>query len=390
MKNLGFCKIHNYEQQYTLNSTTPPCYIRYGGSVLRDEVILDGCDGMTLMITTMKYLSNLIISIENITNMKSYESIFNVKNEPSKMLVLALNKWAEIMNYELPPNMQRIVLTAEMEKSGNNGILGGVIIKEVQFINDRYVVPLEAYLSLNMSYDVQLGTVIHEVGHVLGIGTLWEDNKHLLTDVDGEGRFYIGEHALNAYKQYVKESGFENVYGIPVEDNGGEGTANVHPEEGDSHAISSTDDRSYKDIFHPGLGNEVMSGVYDENDKLSKISIGFLHDLGYNVNYNLAEEFVIEHLYAIDDTKEHISEPGGSQDFLLGDVNNDGVFNAADVVFTASYLAKISEYVQKANDDPLFHQRADVNQDGKETDSADVVYMASSLAKIPGYKNEKG
>ena len=103
--------------------------------------------------------------------MKSYESIFDVKNEPSKMLVLALNKWAEILNYELPQNMQRIVLTAEMEKGGNNGILGGVIIKEVQFINDRYVVPLEAYLSLNMSYDVQLGTVIHEVGHVLGIGT---------------------------------------------------------------------------------------------------------------------------------------------------------------------------------------------------------------------------
>ena len=129
-----------------------------------------------------------------------------------------------------------------------------------------------------------------------------------------------------------------------------------------------------------------MSGVYDENDKLSKISIGFLHDLGYNVNYNLAEEFVIEHLYTIDDTKEHASESGGSKGFLLGDVNNDGVFNAADVVFTASYLAKISEYVQKANDDPSFHQRADVNQDGKETDSADVVYMASSLAKIPGYE----
>mgnify|MGYP006889577072 CR=1 FL=1 len=66
MKNRGFCKIYHYEQQYTLNTTTPPCYIRYGGSILRDEVILYGCDGMTLMITTMKNLSNLIISIENI------------------------------------------------------------------------------------------------------------------------------------------------------------------------------------------------------------------------------------------------------------------------------------------------------------------------------------
>ena len=186
----------------------------------------------------------------------------------------------QLLNYELPGNMRKIILHADMKENGRDGVLGGVIINKVQKINERHILPLDAYLLLNTSYDVQLGTVIHEIGHVLGIGTLWEDNQHLIADVGEEGRFYVGQYALNAYKQYAKEAGFENIYGIPIEDDGGEGTANVHPEEGDSHAISSSDDRSYKNIFHPGLGNEVMSGVYDENDRLSKISIGFLHDLG--------------------------------------------------------------------------------------------------------------
>ena len=49
-------------------------------------------------------------------NTKSYESIFDVKNEPSKMLVIALNKWAEILNYELPGNMRKIILHADMKE----------------------------------------------------------------------------------------------------------------------------------------------------------------------------------------------------------------------------------------------------------------------------------
>ena len=70
---------------------------------------------------------------------------------------------------------------------------------------------------------------------------------------------------------------------------------------------------------------------------------------------------------------------------VLGDVTGDEVFNAADVVWAASYLAKLPQQVQEAEDDPSRLDRCDVNRDGV-VNAADVVYMASALAKIPGYE----
>ena len=68
----------------------------------------------------------------------------------------------------------------------------------------------------------------------------------------------------------------------------------------------------------------------------------------------------------------------------LGDANNDGNFNAADVVFTASYLAKLEPFVTDVKNDDSFTQRVDVTGDG-EISAADVVYMASNLAKLDGF-----
>ena len=69
---------------------------------------------------------------------------------------------------------------------------------------------------------------------------------------------------------------------------------------------------------------------------------------------------------------------------LLGDLNNDGIFTAADVVFLASYIAEIPEFVAQSAKDPLFTVKADLNKDGLVT-AADVVYMASKIAEIPEF-----
>ena len=73
-----------------------------------------------------------------------------------------------------------------------------------------------------------------------------------------------------------------------------------------------------------------------------------------------------------------------SKNGALGDANNDGNFNAADVVFTASYLAKLEPFVTNVKNDKSFTQRVDVTGDG-EISAADVVYMASNLAKLDGF-----
>jgi hypothetical protein len=124
-------------------------------------------------------------------------------------------------------------------------------------------------------------TVLHEVFHVLGIGTLWDS---LITN-----REYTGVHALREYRNAL---GNQNLAFIPVEDDGGPGTADGHPEEGFGVV------RTKNGILHPGLDRELMTGyaeILDEDDEpmiLSRITVGFLDDLGYTVRYEGADEML--------------------------------------------------------------------------------------------------
>ena len=88
---------------------------------------------------------------------------------------------------------------------------------------------------------------------------------------------------------------------FPVENDGGPGTANGHSEEGYWTTtisgvvtyIISTNDRTANGIFHPALGSELMTGVSTGSNELSKITIGYLGDLGYLVDYNQADNYVL-------------------------------------------------------------------------------------------------
>ncbi|MBX3419536.1 MAG: PEP-CTERM sorting domain-containing protein [Pirellulaceae bacterium] len=64
--------------------------------------------------------------------------------------------------------------------------------------------------------------VLHEMGHVLGIGSLWDDNDLLN---NSPRRDYIGSKGLAAYR---RESGNRFALAVPVEQFGGPGTAGSH------------------------------------------------------------------------------------------------------------------------------------------------------------------
>ena len=106
-------------------------------------------------------------------------------------------------------------------------------------------------------------TILHEMGHVLGIGTLWNYKKL----IDEEAHAYTGEHALSEYRKLE-----DGVNSVPTEDDGGRGTANGHWE---------------KDDFD----NELMTGFLSSSSPLSKVTIGSLADLGYQVNYDAADTY---------------------------------------------------------------------------------------------------
>jgi len=134
-----------------------------------------------------------------------------------------------------------------------------------------------------------LGDVIlHEMGHVLGIGTLW-DLQGLLADASlppgsGTDPHFTGAGAIAAFDD---AGGVAYVAGakVPVENTGGGGTA-------DSHWRESV------------LDNELMTGFIGAGQNpLSRITIASLADQGYQVDLAAADDYSILGLLRAFDTR---------------------------------------------------------------------------------------
>ena len=146
------------------------------------------------------------------------------------------------------------------------------------------------YLSkINYNISVIYYTILHEFGHALGIGTFWQIQsapvKYYLENDNVYKKYYTGKNALEYYKLYFNNN---NYIGIPIENDGGQGTSNGHPEEGDlfiNDVHVSQDNRYINNLKYPPLKEELMTGWMDIPAPLSKITIGFLEDIGFGVNY---------------------------------------------------------------------------------------------------------
>lgn len=109
--------------------------------------------------------------------------------------------------------------------------------------------------------------VAHEIGHVLGFGTLWPD-LGLLSGAGGADPRFLGSSAVGAYQ--VLGGG---AAGVPVENQGSDGTR-------DSHWRESV------------FGNELMTGYINRgSNPLSAMSIASLHDLGYVTDGTVANAY---------------------------------------------------------------------------------------------------
>jgi len=155
---------------------------------------------------------------------------------------------------------------------GVNGILGQAgptYIRPDTYLPYRGEMLFDsADISGMISSGTFLDVVTHEMLHVLGMGTIWE-NLGLNTSF---GR-YTGANAL---REYQTLSGNTSATYVPLETDGGEGTANSHWDD---------------DLF----GIELMTGYASSsgNMPISRMTIGALEDLGYTVNYAAAETYSI-------------------------------------------------------------------------------------------------
>ena len=245
-----------------------------------------------------------------ITNTTSYI----IEQQDYDIIESAFNRWDDIVNINpLFGDDYTIIIAFDIDLL-DEGILGGAGINTYSYIaplSFGKVAPYEGTITMNSLYLQSMKTTVrndgktsyyyvllHEIGHILGIGNFWSlpDTPKVSYDDNGSTKsYYTGVNALREYKNYFSNS---SLLGIPIEDNGGPGTAGGHPEEGDEHGVS-TNTRYIDGILHPGLDTELMTGWLDStpiSTPLSRITIGFLEDLGYQVNYNLADVYIMSWL----------------------------------------------------------------------------------------------
>jgi len=112
-------------------------------------------------------------------------------------------------------------------------------------------------LALLEEYELFDDVIVHEMGHVLGIGTLWDFNRTLLK-FNSQGAPYFGGKFANLF--WKVEGGKAS---LPIEDLGGSGTALSH----------------WKESI---LDNELMTGYINlGTNPLSRITSASVRDLGY-------------------------------------------------------------------------------------------------------------
>jgi len=114
--------------------------------------------------------------------------------------------------------------------------------------------------------------ILHEMAHVLGIGTLWE-RKGLLRVENPRDPRYIGRFATREYSELKGK----NTNSIPVANTGGPGTAGGHWRES---------------VFD----YELMTGYTEDGDTempISSMTVAALEDLGYTVDYSKADYYFL-------------------------------------------------------------------------------------------------
>lgn len=180
-----------------------------------------------------------------------------------------------IVGYKAGVNLQGLTISASVEYiDGTNQVLGQAGPKSAVIRSGTTYTSTGEMKFDSADYGSGAGgsfyqVVLHEMAHVIGLGTLWDDNGLY---VNGSGQ-YTGATALAAYKI---EYGQPSATSVPVELDGGPGTANGHWDE-------NLNGNTIVDRFGRSLSNELMTGFLNEPTYVSFMTKAQFQDLGYVV-----------------------------------------------------------------------------------------------------------
>ena len=221
-----------------------------------------------------------------------------------------LGCWDLTTDQQLQTVDELVIVASVREIDGPRGILASAGVCGVR--DDEPQLPFMGAMrfdaddleSLEAEGDME-EVILHEMGHVLGIGSFWRRTGLLinpsLPDNRGADTHFKGPLAIAAFD----EAGGTSYEGakVPVENRAGQGSGDVHWRES-------------------VLDHELMTPYQNGGipDPLSAITIQSLTDLGYTVDVSLAEPFRLPGAAPVPDAVKPVSKIDYGDDILRGPI----------------------------------------------------------------------
>ena len=181
------------------------------------------------------------------------------------------------VGYTMPASIDDLLIHVEIvEMDGASGTLASAGPDCILLEGERALTGIVSIDAADVDSMVEDGTLtdvlIHEIGHVLGLGTLWDTgtwgSRHLILG-SGTSNPRLNGPATNA--EWQRLGGFGET---PLEATGSAGTRESHWRE-----------TTFK--------TEIMTGWIDPIAPLSTVTIAGLADLGFNVDLAAADDYTL-------------------------------------------------------------------------------------------------
>lgn len=194
----------------------------------------------------------------------------------------AADRWSQLISADVPSFRLNgevvddvLIFARGAALDGPRGILGQAGPRQVRpgsFLPAVGIMEFDTADLARMELDGSLENVIfHEMGHVIGMGTTWS-RLGLLEGAGTANPVFTGENAMREFANLI---GADDPTPVPVANIGGPGTR-------DSHWRESV------------FANELMTGILNPGpNPVSRVTVGALQDMGYQVNFEAAEDFTL-------------------------------------------------------------------------------------------------
>ncbi|MBR1122683.1 VCBS repeat-containing protein [Bradyrhizobium lablabi] len=216
-----------------------------------------------------------------------FDIVINYTGDPAyaSYFQAAAARWSQIITADIPDSVfsdgravDDILIDAEVgfiDGAGSNGrnILGQAgpdYVRLPSYLPIHGIMRFDSYdLSFMVSQGILDEVIMHEMGHVLGIGTIWSARGLLIGDAS-----YYGFLGANALAEYRAMSGNLSATSVPVQPGNVGGSSGSHWSES----------LFQNELMTPATGPGTVM-------PLSRLTIASLADLGYTVNLNAADPY---------------------------------------------------------------------------------------------------